>query len=105
MELGDFTQLAQAYKNRTGYSLTVLQVIQAYIEKKSGPVSAVADVGAGTGKLTENLAQLGLRGFAVEPNDAMREGGSASLLGRQASLGPRVWQRSQVCRITVWTGC
>ena len=48
MELGDFTQLAQAYKNRTGYSLTVLQVIQAYIEKKNGPISAVAAVGVGT---------------------------------------------------------
>lgn len=75
MELGDFTQLAQAYKNRTGYSATVLQVLQAYIEKCNGPISAVADVGAGTGKLTENLAQQGLCGFAVEPNDAMREEG------------------------------
>ena len=82
MELGDFTQLAQAYKNLTGYSLTVLQVIQAYIEKKNGPVSAVADVGAGTGKLTENLAQLGLRGFAVEPNDAMREEGMRLFAGQ-----------------------
>ena len=35
----------------------------------------VADVGAGTGKLTENLCELGLKGYAVEPNDAMRNEG------------------------------
>lgn len=31
-----------------------------------------ADIGAGTGKLTENLMEIGLSGFAVEPNEAMR---------------------------------
>ena len=76
MKLGDFTLLAESYKNRTGYSEVVLNVILAYIEKQLGrSCEKVADVGAGTGKLTENLANIGLKGYAVEPNDAMRSAG------------------------------
>lgn len=74
MKQGDFTALAKDYVNRTGYSLTVLRHLAAYQGGwRSG--FAVADVGAGTGKLTGNLWQVGLAGFAVEPNDAMRAEG------------------------------
>lgn len=79
MQLGDFTALAESYKNRTGYSETVLTVIRSYIERMNGTIDKVADVGAGTGKLTENLAGLGLCGYAVEPNDAMRTCGMEEL--------------------------
>lgn len=74
MKHGDFTQLAKDYINRPGYSLTALKVIGNYVgmEKKS---FKVADIGAGTGKLTENLSSLGLTGMAVEPNEAMRNEG------------------------------
>ncbi len=74
MELGDFTKLAKDYINRPGYSLNVLRVIgrNAGMDRRD---FRVADVGAGTGKLTENLSELGLTGCAVEPNDAMREEG------------------------------
>ena len=74
MELGDFTKLAKDYINRPGYSLDVLRVIgrNAGMDRRE---FRVADVGAGTGKLTENLSELGLTGCAVEPNDAMREEG------------------------------
>ena len=41
-----------------------------------------ADVGAGTGKLTENLAQIGVKGYAVEPNDAMRAEGIKLFAGK-----------------------
>ena len=41
----------------------------------------VADIGAGTGKLTENLVSSGLGGFAVEPNDAMRAEASKNMWG------------------------
>lgn len=75
MELGDFTKLAKDYVNRVGYSKTALQVLRSYIEAKNGAIRAVADVGAGTGKLTQDLEELGLRGYAVEPNDAMRAEG------------------------------
>jgi ubiquinone/menaquinone biosynthesis C-methylase UbiE len=78
MERGDFTRLAKDYIHRTGYSHRVLRALAADIGAfKDGFV--VADVGAGTGKLTENLCELGLGGFAVEPNEAMR--GEAERLG------------------------
>lgn len=67
--------MAKDYVNRTGYSETALQVLKNHIEAQNGCIQAVADVGAGTGKLTENLVSLGLSGFAVEPNDAMRKEG------------------------------
>lgn len=83
MKHGDFTKLASFYANRPGYSLEVLDIISTYIDKKQNiQEKKVADVGAGTGKLTENLAELGLTGFAVEPNDEMRKYGKAALEGK-----------------------
>jgi ubiquinone/menaquinone biosynthesis C-methylase UbiE len=78
MKHGDFTELAKYYVDRPGYSESVLNCIQAYIIQMLGYDDLiVADVGAGTGKLTENLMHLQkpMQGFAVEPNDAMREEG------------------------------
>ena len=75
MKHGDFTKLAKFYVDRPGYSLVLLNYIQSYIKAKLGRDILVADVGAGTGKLTENLEQIGLTGYAVEPNDAMRQEG------------------------------
>lgn len=74
MKQGDFTKLTKDYANRPGYSLEVLRMIgrNAGMDRRD---FWVADVGAGTGKLTENLCELGLKGCAVEPNDAMREEG------------------------------
>jgi len=43
--------------------------------------AAVADVGSGTGILTEQLLASGARVFAVEPNDAMRAAAEAHLGG------------------------
>lgn len=76
MKHGDFTELAKYYVDRPGYSLELLKMIRNHImhEQCLERVTA-ADVGAGTGKLTENLSQIGITGYAVEPNDAMREEG------------------------------
>jgi ubiquinone/menaquinone biosynthesis C-methylase UbiE len=74
MKQGDFTLLAKDYINRTGYSVRVLKSIATYIGAYHDGFM-VADIGAGTGKLTENLIEIGMRGYAVEPNDAMREEG------------------------------
>lgn len=70
MKHGDFTKLAKKYVNRPGYSEEVLRLISSYIGLDSD--DDIADVGAGTGKLTENLYNIGNQGFAIEPNDAMR---------------------------------
>lgn len=74
MKQGDFTTLAKDYIHRTGYSRCVLELLLARVARDQSRV-VVADVGAGTGKLTENLIALGLGGFAVEPNAAMRAEG------------------------------
>jgi ubiquinone/menaquinone biosynthesis C-methylase UbiE len=74
MQQGDFTTLARDYIHRTGYSRDVLDSIVARVARGKSSI-VVADVGAGTGKLTENLIALGLNGYAVEPNDAMRAEG------------------------------
>lgn len=71
MKHGDFTELAKFYVNRPGYSLTVLKCLRDYIFNSIG-TGCVSDIGAGTGKLTENLQKIGLEGYAVEPNEAMR---------------------------------
>jgi ubiquinone/menaquinone biosynthesis C-methylase UbiE len=52
--------------------------------------SLIVDVGAGTGKLTEGLIALGLSGFAVEPNDAMRQVGRSCL-----GDSPFEWRRGR----------
>lgn len=45
----------------------------------AGPARRVADVGAGTGKLTRTLVELGLDVVAVEPSASMREALHAAL--------------------------
>ncbi len=71
MKHGDFTELAKFYGNRPGYSKVVLECLKNHVFNMVGE-GKVADIGAGTGKLTENLVEIGLCGFAVEPNAAMR---------------------------------
>lgn len=77
MKHGDFTKLAKYYMDRPGYSQVLLEYIKANIQSKLGRDIKVADVGAGTGKLTEDLKAIGLTGYAVEPNEAMRSEGQA----------------------------
>lgn len=82
MKHGDFTQLAKFYGNRPGYSKVVLECLKNHIFNTIGE-GKVADIGAGTGKLTENLAEIGLNGFAVEPNEAMRGEASKHFWGEK----------------------
>lgn len=77
MRLGDFTLLAKQYTHRPGYSPTVLQSLIRFVGAIR-PDFVVADVGAGTGKLTQMLEGFGLQGYAVEPNQEMRKEGIAA---------------------------
>ena len=92
MKHGDFTNLAKEYINRPGYSLNVLRMIGRSIGMDRRDFY-VADVGAGTGKLTEELVNLGLTGCAVEPNDAMREEGIKYFTQKRGGYDNFVWSK------------
>ena len=79
MQLGDFTELAANYRHRPGYSMQVLSLLHKEISSHGTRPTRFADVGAGTGKLTDALLSLGLSGYAVEPNDNMRQEGERLL--------------------------
>ena len=80
MKKGDFSQLAQQYVNRPGYSETVIDMLINHVRKNKNEI-IVCEVGAGTGKLTEQLQARSLKGVAVEPNEAMRCEGQKSTAG------------------------
>ena len=67
-----FSGKAEVYARfRPGYPVAILQHLQ--VHRGFSPRSVVADVGAGTGKLTEIFLRNGNAVFAVEPNGDMRE--------------------------------
>ncbi len=68
--------------HRPAYSADVLE-IQARFVEQTRPRPRFADIGAGTGKLTKMLVDMGFAGYAVEPNEAMRKVGSAVLDARK----------------------
>lgn len=78
----DYSKLARHYDKRADYSADALEKMLEITGASSGGV--VADVGAGTGKLTSYLLRAGLEVIAVEPNEEMRK------LGIQNTRGGRV---------------
>ncbi len=81
MKHGDFTALAENYaRYRPGYAPFVLEAFLA-LGGKGGEGALCADVGAGTGIWSRQLAAAGVRVIAVEPNDAMREAGEKQSAG------------------------
>ena len=75
MKHGDFTDLADNYaKYRPGYAPMVLDAFVGLIDKKIQKIHG-ADVGAGTGIWSRQMADKGFDIYAVEPNDAMRKQG------------------------------
>src|SRR5438105_6345545 len=64
-------------RSRPGYPPEVLDCLRHNCGLT--PASVIADVGSGTGKLTEILVRNGNRVFAVEPNAAMRAAGEQLL--------------------------
>ncbi|HEX7313521.1 MAG TPA: class I SAM-dependent methyltransferase [Pyrinomonadaceae bacterium] len=71
------TRVADYVKYRPGYPGAVLSLL----EEECGltPASVVADVGSGTGLLSELFLKNGNRVYGVEPNREMREAGESLL--------------------------
>lgn len=76
----DYTELAAHYDRRADYAESAIDEVVA----RTSPDRRlpVADIGAGTGKLTKLLIARGFAVHAVEPNDAMRRIGIANTEGR-----------------------
>ncbi len=81
-----FAAAAEAYaRTRPGYPPAAVRWLAAALDL--GPGRCVADVGAGTGKLTQALAELGCSVVAVEPVAPMRARLRASLPAVHALAG------------------
>ena len=66
----DYTDHAAHYDKRADYSYDAISNLLREIG--ATPSTPIAEVGAGTGKLTKELLKHGLTVRSVEPNDAMR---------------------------------
>ena len=75
MEHGDFSALAKKYINRPAYNSNILEFISNTVTPDNNNIYNIAEIGAGTGKLTKMLSKTGYNIFAVEPNDDMRREG------------------------------
>ena len=79
-----FSNRAESYaRYRPGYPPEILELLAT--QCALSPQSVVADVGSGTGKLSEIFLQNGNTVFAVEPNPAMRMV-AESLLGAKSGF-------------------
>lgn len=67
----DYTDRARTYDKRADYSPQALLDLLSSLRLTTGDY--VADIGAGTGKLTRPLLGAGLKVRAVEPNERMRQ--------------------------------
>jgi SAM-dependent methyltransferase len=67
-------------RHRPGYPPSLVRLLR--LEYGVAPGREVADIGSGTGKLTELLLAAGARVYAVEPNDAMRRAAERRLASR-----------------------
>jgi SAM-dependent methyltransferase len=79
----DYTEHASHYDKRADYSSDAIKNLLKAIDCDSS--RSVADIGAGTGKLTKELLKHGLTVRSVEPNDAMRTIGIQNTLGKTAT--------------------
>ena len=83
---GDFTDLAENYsKHRPDYCPSVLDALLG-LQRKPTPDIDFVDVGAGTGIWTRMVLHKGVGSLiAIEPNDDMRERGTADCQGTKIS--------------------
>lgn len=70
MKQGDFSRLSKAYIDRPSYGDLIRDSLLKLVEFPRDGI--VADIGAGTGKWTKQLADAGCKVVAIEPCDSMR---------------------------------
>lgn len=79
----DYTNHAEHYDKRADYSI---EAIKNLIQLSGcNNKSKIADIGAGTGKLTKELLKLGLFVNSIEPNASMRKIGIKNFSNDQVS--------------------
>ena len=79
----DYSDRAHTYDKRADYS--EIAINRLLRQTKCLPNEVVADIGAGTGKLTRMLLNSGLIVSAVEPNDNMRTYGIQNTAGKSVT--------------------
>ena len=79
----NYSELAKHYDKRADYSMIALKAIFKIMGLNAG--DPVADVGAGTGKLTRPMLECGYKVTAVEPNDEMRAFGIQNTKGHSVT--------------------
>jgi ubiquinone/menaquinone biosynthesis C-methylase UbiE len=79
----DYTEHASHYDKRADYCRDAIKNLLVAIG--CDPSKLVADIGAGTGKLTKELLEHGLVVRSVEPNDAMRTIGIQNTEGKSVT--------------------
>ncbi|WFU51752.1 class I SAM-dependent methyltransferase [Sinorhizobium terangae] len=67
---GIFSEVAETYTRRPPFSRRLLKML-AHQTNEQGEKPTFADVGAGTGAIAYALADIGLSGYAIEPNIEM----------------------------------
>ena len=65
----DYSERAHTYDNRADYGFKAISNLLNKINCL--PTKVVADIGAGTGKLTKHIIKTGVKVKAVEPNTNM----------------------------------
>jgi ubiquinone/menaquinone biosynthesis C-methylase UbiE len=88
----DYSDRAQTYDQRADYNHELVgSLIQ---ELNLIQNDKVADIGAGTGKLTKLLLENDLVVFAVEPNDSMRKIGISNLQDKKVTWSEGIGEES-----------
>lgn len=67
---GDFSHAAETYARRPPFSRSLLHWLVERVRRTS-PEPRFADIGAGTGAIAYALADIGLSGYAIEPDAEM----------------------------------
>jgi len=90
----DYTDRAEHYDKRADYSKEAVETLLQEIGAVPG--KPVADIGAGTGKLTKLLAMNGLIVRAIEPNDAMTAMGMKNTEGMSVTWTKGVGEKTEL---------